>query len=377
MGRMILIVVLGISGIFTLLNMNNLRSDQRVVNRIFDYYDKTQARNLAASGIEIAIKELSLNKDWDGTEINLETGELNISVSSTESEYPSGPNMGLTDHYEILSVGIVDGSEVTIKSVVQVSGGGSGPPTFFSYALLSGGQATMNGNVHITDDGNPSWNSNFHTNSNLQINGTNTCSGFGSYSGSAHSNPPENLTNTFNPNDNPSAGPTQFQAPVVDIPTFNASDYQSIATNTTVGNLIVTGNQTLGTEANPVIYYIEGDLILKANMTGYGIFIVTGNVICQENVTISSPSGTQNNLAIYANGDINLHDNVSVSAQLLSKSNINFGNNSTLHGLATAKGLFNFNGTVNVHYKPSGTALTDPLWESGGSSRAEMVSFYE
>lgn len=377
MGKMILILVLGLGGIFTIFNLNNMKSDSRVIDEIVNYYDKTQARNLAASGIEIAVKELSLNKDWPGKEINLQTGSLIISSSSTNSPYPNGPNMSLTNHYEIVSVGIVDDVNDTIKSVVKVSGGSSSPPEFFDYAMLCGGTASINGNLNITDDGNPSWNSDFHTNGNIQLNGTNLVEGFGTYSGSVVSNPPENMDLTFNPNDNPSGGVTHYQAPAVDIPTFNASDYQGIATNTAVGNLIITGNQTLGTEANPVIYYVEGDLILKANMSGYGIFIVTGNVICQENVTISSPSGVQNNLAIYSNGDINLHDNVSVSAQLLSKSNINFGNNSHLHGLATTKGLFNFNGTVNIHYKPSATALTDPFWESGSGGRAELVSYYE
>ncbi|MBK7105733.1 MAG: hypothetical protein IPH62_10655 [Ignavibacteriae bacterium] len=375
---MILIVVLGIGGIFTLINLSNLNSDSRVLNKIFNYYDKTQARNLAASGIDIATKELSLNKDWSGSEISLNIGSLLISVSSTNSQFPNGPNMSLTDHYEIESIGIVDEMEDTIKCVVQVTGVTSGPPEFFNYSMLCGNTASINGNLHITDDGNSSWNSNFHTNGNIQLNGTNSIDGFGSYSGSVVSNPPENMDLTFKPNNNPSGGVTHYQAPTVDIPLFNASDYQSKATNSATGNLIISGNQTLGTEANPVIYYVEGDLILKANMTGYGIFIVTGNVICQENVTISSPSGAQNNLAIYANGDINLHDNVSVSAQLLSKSNINFGNNSQLHGLATAKGYFNFNGTVNVFYKPSGTALTEPFWESeGGSGRAQLISYYE
>ncbi|MGE5457093.1 MAG: hypothetical protein ACM3RX_01930 [Methanococcaceae archaeon] len=368
MGRMLLIVIMGLGILFTVINFSVKKSNVRMIESSATQYKRVQAKAIASSGVELATMKLSQDTNWTTGVLNLPMngGFLSLSVAS----YPSKGLRVVTSKGFFKdaagNVVIKDSAVATIQTKLPPAGG---TPVFMSNALTSEGNISLNGNVEIKDDNNPLWNANVHTNGSFTMNGNNSIEGFLTTAGTASSNPPGSLNSKIVPNQNPDKLPlSHYQVPKITIPAFNASDYIAKAAIVNTGNEIRNGTTTLGTKDNPKIWYVAGDLNLSGNITGYGIFIVQGNINMNGNVNIISKDPNGNSLALYAHGDVNLSGNVNINAQLYSDRNVNFNGNVELHGLATARGLFNFGGNVDIFYRPSISALTTPIWNVTGSS---------
>lgn len=384
MGKMLLLLIVGLGLIFALTGLNIQRSNTSMVANSVLEYQRVQAKNYAASGIEIAIKNLSLDTNWTGIANKaLYEGTVTINVQSTTSKYYNGPDMGLTSTRLITAISTVGEMKDTIRAVVKLpsAGGSSGVPGFFNYAVASGGNLHLNGNANIQDDFNPQWNANIHTNGNFQMNGVNTVKGFLSYVGNAQSNPSWRLDSNITPNQNPNNLPNRAQISPVEIPDFKAEDYLDVATDIFYDNKTYSGNIELGTAENPRIIYVDGNLNISGNITGYGAFIVKGNVHVTGNVNITSMDPITSNLGIYTNGNIQINGNVTLKAQILAKGNAQVGGNVKIHGSLVTKGNVQFNGGVNLYYRPSNEILTKPFWEGEGSGddsvRPQLLSYYE
>jgi hypothetical protein len=374
---MIIILIVGFSTIFTFMNLANLNRDSQNVSNACDNYELVCANNIAASGVEIAISKRSSDTSWYGiTNFVIDNGKLTVNVSNTKSKYPGGPDMGLTFAKEIASTGTVGKQSSTIRAVIQQTS--SGVPAYMSYAILSGTDIFLNGGMTITDDGNNNWNSNIHANGSIILNGSgNMVNGFGTFSGT-----PSVINNnidkaTFHPNQNPNNA-SVYTGPVsqVAIPTFNASDYLPTATIIQPGNTIISANTSLGSKTSPVVYYVNGDLTIRKNITftGYGVFIVTGTVKAEGNLTISGLDASQNNLSIYAGGSIQIDNQSKIYAQLYSNSNVILNGNTELHGLICAKSGIILNGSGNlIDFRPAGTNVT--IGSSTGG-RPKLLSYY-
>ena len=245
--------------------------------------------------------------------------------------------------------------------------------------MLSGKDLILNGNMTITDDGNNNWNSDVHANGTIILNGNNNLvNGFGTFSGS-----PSPINNnadikTFIPNQNPDGDPVYQQTAPVKLPNFKAEDYKKYATIIESGNKIIDKNTSLGSKDNPVIYYVNGDLTVRAGITftGYGIFVVKGNVKAEGNLLISSPDKSANNLAIYAEGEVHIDNQSTIYAQIISNGNLIFNGNTVLHGLACSTAGIILNGSNNnIYYRPSGANLASIFQTSTG--KPVILSYYE
>src|SRR5690606_39662278 len=109
--------------------------------------------------------------------------------------------------------------------------------------------------------------------------------------------------------------PNHQKVDPLDIPSFNPDDYKDVATQVYNTNKTFSGNISLGTKENPEIIYVGGDLKITGNVSGYGVFIVKGNILINGNVTITSIDPTGNNLGLYSKGDINVNGNVTRSEE--------------------------------------------------------------
>ncbi len=384
MGKMLLFLVIGMGIIVSMASLNIHRSNAEMFTNAVNDYDDLQARLYAESAIELAIKELLADTNYAGAQnIVFENGIANISLQSTGAKTPDGPNIGLSSMRQLNATGTVNNKSVTIKATVHLprGGGGGGTPGFMNYAVATGQNLTLNGNITIRDDNNPNINANIHTNRNFQMNGNNTVKGFLTYSGTAHSNPAWRINTAIAPNVNPDASPVHSKTSQIEIPDFNPDDYLGIATDVHNGNLIMSGNNTLGTKENPKIIYIGGDLILSGSITGYAAFIVKGNLNMNGNVSITTQDPTGNNLGIYTKGNVNMNGNVRVRAQILANQNVNMNGNVKVYGSVTTKGVVNFNGNVDIFYRPATEELTSPFWEGSGTGnellRPTIISYYE
>ena len=385
MGRMLLIVVMGAGIICLIVSLNMNTSNTSMIGNAVEEYENVMAQNCASSGIDFALRNLSDDTTWTGVEAkSLSNGTFTIIVQNTSAKYFNGPAAGITRARLITSIGTYSNSVDTVRAVLQLpnpTAGSSPPPPFLNYAVCSGSNLSMNGNITITDDNNNDWNSNIHTNGNFSMNGNNTINGFLTHKGNASSNPAWKLNTAISPNVNPNSDPVHSQVSEIEMPDYDPDDFEELATQVHNSNVTLSGNRTLGTKENPEIIYVDGNLTLSGNITGYGMFLVKGNVTINGNVNITSLDATGNNLGIYVNGNVTVNGNVKLYAQVYSNSNANFNGNVKVYGGVTTKGTVNFNGNVSVYYRPTTTELTQPIWPQEDSGEAEtrpqIISYFE
>ncbi len=97
MGKMLLILVIGTTAIATLTTHNMLQSSNQILENAIDEHNLTQARLNAESSFELAIRNLLVDTNFTNKpSFNLKRGTGSISVTTTNSKLPDGPNSGLT-----------------------------------------------------------------------------------------------------------------------------------------------------------------------------------------------------------------------------------------------------------------------------------------
>jgi len=373
MGRVIIILILGGISIFGIVSINANKSTTDATKNAADYYKDLNARNIANSMIQMLQNKLS---DSTAYRTNAALAKSMFDGSATYRVVDtvfSGDTL-----VKIQVTGTYLGVSRTAASYLKVTSGGTTtpPPPFMNYAVLSGTNLHLNGNVNITDDNNNNWNANIHTNGSFTMNGNNNIDGFLTYTGTASSTPASRLNTNIIPNQNPTGLTNHYQTSNVALPTYNPDSYLSIATDIFMGNKSYSGGITLGTAANPKIIYVSGDLSITGSVTGYGIFIVKGNVTMNGNVTLTSPDANVSSVGIYSKGNVDINGNVTVKAQIYSDQNINLNGNVDIYGSLTAKYQVNFGGNVDLYYKPVNTQLTKQVWNTTTTVAPQLTKTY-
>lgn len=370
MGKMALILVLGVGAIIAVITLNINNSAVSSVTNSVSEYDRNTAKNISESGLEYALSKLTQDTTWSGiNNLYLEGATLNITVTNTTANYPGGPAAGLAKG-KLITVETIKGEYKLLNStVVQMPGSKDvpPPPPFLRYALSTEADIKLNGNVFIRSDNNPTWNSSIHTNGNFNMVGNNFIEGFLSYTGNATSSPASRLNTNIVPNNNPENLPKHKKVNHVEMPPFDPSEYNGYVNQTYNNNHTISGNVNLGTKQNPTIIRVNGDLTLSGTITGYGVFIVSGNVTVNGNISIQSGDPTGNNLGIYSGGNISSSGAFTIKAQMYSAGNILLSDNTLIYGSVSAKGNVQFAGNCNLYYRPATPELTNPFWTPDGS----------
>ncbi len=409
MGRMLLILVVGGGMLFSIANLNMNRSNSSMTTNAVAEYQSKEAKDFAKSGIEFAARYLADDSTWTGTSKTLNGGSVTITAQTTNSQYYNGPNVGLTSARLVTSIGVYGNQSDTIRAVLQLPNSNNSnppPPDFMNYAIATGNNLTLNGNVSVQDNYNQQsnnnnddeedddnnhqsnnslqhWNADLYTNGDFRMNGNNTINGFVTYCGNAQANPAWRLSTSIVPNQNPENKSSCNKGTSLDIPTFNAKNYKSKANSQCSGNKTYTGNISLGTKDNPQVIYVDGDLTINGTVSGYGVFIVNGNILVNGNVNLTAGDPSVSNIGFYTTGDLNANGNVTINAQILAGGNVNLNGNCKIYGSITADGTTNFNGNVNIYYKPANGNLTKQFFPSNSNSsssstiRPSILSYYE
>ncbi len=366
-------MVIGMGGLFGIATLNMNYSNSRLVNNTIEKFERTQATNLASSGIELALSKLNLDSTWTGVNsFQIANGSLTVSVANTTSKFSDGPNMNLVSHRLITATGIMNNQTVVIRSVFKLMNTPA-PPPFLRYAMASGRDLGLQGNIDVIDDNNPSWNANIHSNGNLSTTGNAySVRGFGTYSQQLDSR-----HNNFSPNVNPDSNPANALVPAITLPTFNPTDFVSKATNITYGNLTISGSTSLGTKSNPAIYYVNGNLDFRGSTSGYGIFIVTGNITFSGSVSVNAFDPSGSNLGFYAGGNIQANGNINLAGQMYAQGDIQANGNFTLVGSMTARNNIQLSGNPTIRYRPANGELTKQFWPTSSNSRPLVASYFK
>ncbi len=259
MGRGILIVVLGLSIIITILIMNLNANTDRGLESTINYFDKTQARLIADSGIETYLEKLRRNKTLGNGEYNNNSmmgGHYDIEIT------------GVDTSMTIKSVGEFDGVKHTC--IVTAKREKITMPIINSALYISAPTTglDLNGNMFI--DGN-----------DHNVDGSPGPSP--PLSGITVDSPTDSayiINNIKSKIDNAIDG--QGGAPSVSAsPSPNdwlklTQSYIFAADTTLASGTYNTG--TLGTMAEPKITYAKGNIKLTGGLTGAGIMIIDGDV---------------------------------------------------------------------------------------------------
>jgi hypothetical protein len=288
--------------------------------------------------------------------------------------FPDGPDVGLDNARLVTSTANFMGVTHTVRSVIQITTSESIPPAL-RYALLTNGDLELTGNLNIHDDNNTSWNADIHTNSAMKLRGNNTVTGYGTYFSGIESSPSKNADGTFQPNVS-MGGPVHHQAPKVPLPEIDPTKWAAIATKVISGNPTLSGNISLGTKENPEIWYFTGDVHMSGTISGYGVFLVKGNLFMTGNCSLTTIDPSGNTLGIIVGGDTEVHGNVNVEANILTKGNYLSTGNCSVTGSIVAGGESDMRGNVEIRYRPPLAKLTSKIW-AGEPKRPAIVSYYE
>ncbi|MCL5030337.1 MAG: hypothetical protein M1480_15105 [Bacteroidetes bacterium] len=265
MGKGVLIVVLGMSIIISLLivslNANNTQGSKATV----DYFNKTQARLISNSGIEVYLEKLRRDKTLTGSFLG------NSLMNGTYDIYISGPDTALT----IRSIGYFGGDSHT--TVITARRYPISLPNINSALYISAS------NLNIKLSGNIDINGNDHN-----------------MDGTAGPNPPlpgigvpnasdsTFVTDDLKPNINNAIqgkGGAPSISTVADTTNWeNITQNCIFAADTTVTSGTYSSG-TFGTIGTPIITYVNGDVQLSGTASGYGIMVVNGDLTMSGNFT--------------------------------------------------------------------------------------------
>ena len=102
-GKVSLLIILGFSGIFSMIGQNFLNFSNEATDNFYNYYTGTRAHNIAVSGANMASNKLFMDKTWmDGwDDISVDGGSLTVTVEVFETYnrriYAIGSYRGATD----------------------------------------------------------------------------------------------------------------------------------------------------------------------------------------------------------------------------------------------------------------------------------------
>jgi hypothetical protein len=258
MSRTIMIVVIGLSLITSFIILKLNANSKEGLKTTLDYYEQTQARLIANSGVEIYLEKMRRNKSLTGTYNNnpLLDGSFDISIT--------GPDSNLV----ITSVGNYTGLSHT--TIVKAKRDPVDMPPIFGALFVSSSTMSlkMNGNLEI--DGND-YNTDGTPGPNPPLPGI------------AVDDPSDSafIINEIKPkiaNDIEGAGGAPSVRSATDITDWEEVTQKIIfaADYTLANGTYSTG--TFGTMAEPKITFVNGTVHLSGTASGAGIMVINGDL---------------------------------------------------------------------------------------------------
>lgn len=168
------------------------------------------------------------------------------------------------------------------------------------------------------------------------------------------------------PNYNPADLPGNLLVDRIEIPYLDVQAHRRMANRATKRNLVLEGHYDLGTEDNPVVWYVGGNVSTRGNVTfsGFGVLLVKGSISISHDISDADGS-SETRLGLYADNGITFRsDNLTVAAHVFSNSNVMMQRTLTLYGNITAGGIVGYfsPGKHQLFYREPPRALTDIFW---------------
>jgi len=357
MGKNILMALVAFTLLGGIYNAITERGLSETHERFVKHQYEAVVRNVALAGFQQATQGLSdlfSSTSYEGT---YESGSYQVLVTVTG------------DRAEIESYGTAEDSygdpvrHTILATVARVAEGGGAVPEFMSRPI------TCDGNFVTKDDftlSNGSSNTDIHTNGNLRFeSGDAFIGGFGTYKGNLELLNGQSESEIFQPYANPGGDPLTVNISEIDVPVFNASDHLSEATDVFGSDLELSGTVSMGTETNPYIWVVFGNVKTTGSVTfqGFGAILATGNFEIEHDVSTVGGSG-QSSVGFYTEGNITVkNSNLTMAGQWFLNGNVEVEDNTTFAGSITNSGNCYFEKPFNMSYVEASSSLTEPIWE--------------
>lgn len=383
MGKALLIlvgafVITGGSLIYGTVNDNSVKNTERIGS----YASKLTAREIAQTGMQEAVLKLSQAYKNGGSY----TGPTTWKGSYHGGSYTNTLNSSGSNH-SITTTSIIEGEQYVIQREYNIDPLAA-VPEGMRRALTSEKTMTFNQTAVVEHIARYTTNENSDilSNESIIIDGGFVCVfGFGLREGTTEVNNWQTEAGIFLPPDNPDSAPVTQSVSGIELPEVVVSNYSNVATVTKPGDTAIDGHYTLGTEDNPVIWYVDGDLTTTGEVTfsGYGIIAVDGDIQIDHKVYSTGGNDiTEGNLAFYANDGITV--NRSIEAHLYANGPISAstdgGSDSwgiEVTGGMTTRDAFDFSSGkyVGVKHRQPSAAIVSPIF--GTNETVELVSTRE
>ncbi len=363
----------------TLYTSNSKRSLLKSSERVANHQYSTLARGAAVNGFNLAKQALAESFSAQEFKGSFDRAVYGVAIDvsgdlATVTAMGGVPNAsGDESRYRIRA----EFHRQTLPPTMAESA-----PEFMSYTVLSEDDLRVSGNAASASVYAGEGDANFHTNSNLIVDGKGheRIQGYGTYSGSARG---EHRNEKFAPNGDDDAPHTSYASPI-DLPDFDMDEYLSLIepNHTSEGGTTLSGSFAPGgTRDKPYVYHVTGDLTISdLSVDGYVLFLVDGDITFSGNAVVGNSGyseSDESSLAFYNGGSITMSGGTEVWGQMYSEGDFSIGGNSDLFGTVTTAGSLRLHGNPTFHYRTASPALTT-IWNGEpAGARVRLTSFFE
>lgn len=147
-GKAILILVLGISAVVSVTFINLTETSSQATNNMIRYYNQQNAHNIAQTGIQMALRELTDSNSWRSgyTNLSLFNGILNTTLVDTTFD---SLNVVMITSTAIVGPGTDQEASNTSIAYTIIGGGGGFIPASVLAAITTNNQVETSGNLIV------------------------------------------------------------------------------------------------------------------------------------------------------------------------------------------------------------------------------------
>lgn len=393
---MILLIAAVIAGGVLLYGAQRMTTDAN--DELAGYHFNVISRENAMTGLNASVRKLvNDTTSWDnGADYGFDTtaylsGRFHVLVTP----WWSGAAEPLRkDTVEVRATGLEGNEDHLIIARYGRAYNNTSVPPAFDYAFVANDDLTLNGAVDINSLDTTA-NANIHTNGDLTSNGNNvSVEGYASYTppGTGTVNPEKSVDEIFDPNnDENGAEQNVVEGDSISLPPVDASLYLPIATKVDNGDvslntdidfqaLAASMGLNAGTAANPFVWVIDGNLDLGGtmNITGYGMFVTTGDITIGGSITGDISPDNETTLGYFSEGNITISGGSTITGQLVANGTVTLSGNVSLTGAIIASDIdITVNGTVDITFAGVAEEIVTPGFTKVVPEGVRLIAFSE
>ncbi len=168
------------------------------------------------------------------------------------------------------------------------------------------------------------------------------------------------------PNYNPAGIPGNVSVDAIEIPILDVNLQKTHANRVTNKNLVLSGHYDLGTKENPTVWFVNGNVVTRGDITfsGYGVFLAKGTITINNSIT-NAEMKAETMLGLYANNSITFKNSgLTVAAHVFTNSSVMVLRDLTLYGNITAGGNVSWKsqGHNELFFRQAPKPITDIFW---------------